>query len=56
MAMDFDTLKEILRKHKLWLNQETGGEPANLHRVDLHGSDLSGADLSGADLSGVDLR
>lgn len=61
MAMDFDTLKEILRKHKLWLNQEAGGEPANLHRADLRGIclrgiDLSGADLSNSDLSGADLH
>lgn len=36
-------LKTILEKHKMWLNDEDGGEMAN----------LSGANLSGADLSRV---
>lgn len=43
-------LFEILRKHKMWLYGELGGE-----RADLRGADLSEADLSGADLSGADL-
>lgn len=38
-------LKEILKKHKLWLNNEEGGT-----RADLRGADLRGADLWGADL------
>ena len=33
-------LQEILDKHKKWLNEEEGGE-----RADLRGADLSGADL-----------
>jgi hypothetical protein len=64
-----DELQEILRLHKLWLNDE-GGEMANLSganlsRADLSGANLSranlsranlsGANLSGADLSGADL-
>mgnify|MGYP001777623958 CR=1 FL=1 len=36
-------LKTILEKHKMWLNNEDGGEMA----------DLRGANLSGADLRGV---
>ena len=43
-------LNEILEKHLKWLNDENGGE-----RADLSGADLSGADLSGADLRGADL-
>ena len=46
-----ENISEILRKHKLWLKGEDGGE-----RADLSGANLSGADLSGADLSGADLR
>ena len=38
-------LQEILDKHKKWLNEEEGGE-----RADLSDADLSGADLSGADI------
>ena len=59
-------LAEILDKHTKWLNDEDGGERANLSEADLSGADLrdanlicadlSWADLSGADLSGADLR
>ena len=49
--MNANDLKTILEKHKMWLNDEDGGEKANLY-----GADLSGADLSGADLSGANLR
>ena len=61
MNMNKDELNDILEKHKLWLNNEAGGERADLSGADLSGVDLSGADLrwadlSGADLSGADLR
>ncbi len=65
--MDSANLKEILDRHKLWL--DTVGEEgeranlrgANLRDVDFRGADLRdvdfrGADLRGADLQGVDLR
>ena len=48
-------LKTILEKHKMWLNDEDGGEMADLRRADLCRADLSGADLRGADLRGTDL-
>ena len=48
-----DELHEIIRKHKLWLQDEDGGERANLRRADLSGANLSGAILSGAILSGA---
>ena len=50
-----EELAEVLRLHKLWLNDE-GGECANLSGADLRGAYLSGADLRGAYLSGADLR
>ena len=63
--MEASKLKEILKKHKMWLNGEEGGERANLRSADLIGADLKGAnlrgsdlicaELSGADLSGADL-
>ena len=40
-----DELKEILRKHTLWVECEEGGE-----RADLRGSDLRNADLRDANL------
>nr|DAG57112.1 MAG TPA: pentapeptide repeat protein [Caudoviricetes sp.] len=55
-------LKEILRKHKLWLegSGQQDAERANLSCANLSGAylsraNLSGADLSRADLSGADL-
>ena len=44
--MNANDLKTILEEYKMWLNDEDGGEMA----------DLSGADLSGADMSGADMR
>lgn len=41
--MTQETIKDVLDKHKKWINNEDGGEKAN----------LSGANLSGADLSGA---
>ena len=49
-------LKEILEKHKKWLNYDKDGERANLREADLSYADLREADLSGADLSEADLR
>lgn len=49
-------LNEILKKHKMWLNGEVGGERANLRNVNLRGVDLSNTDLRYADLSGADLE
>ena len=61
-----EELKEILRKHKLWLEGDSSGVKANLRganlsdadlsEADLRGADLSDADLHGADLRGADLR
>ena len=54
-------LKEILRKHLMWLRWENGGERAdlrgaNLCDADLRDADLRDADLRGANLCGADLR
>ena len=68
--MEASKLKEILEKHKMWLNGEEGGEKAdlrwanlseadlymaNLRRANLIGADLRWANLSATDLSGADL-
>ena len=55
-TMTTGKLQDILDKHKKWLNEEEGGERADLSGADLSGADLSGADLRRADLSGADLR
>ena len=59
--MDANDLKTILEKHKMWLDDEDGGERADLRGANLRGANLrwanlSGADLRWADLSGADLR
>ena len=48
-------LNEILEKHRKWLNDEEGGERADLSGANLSGANLSGANLSWADLSGANL-
>ena len=50
-----DELDVFLRKHKLWLADEPGGERADLYGANLSRADLSGANLSGANLYGANL-
>jgi uncharacterized protein YjbI with pentapeptide repeats len=52
--MDNHKLKEVLERHKLWV--ETDGKEgvrANLEYADLSSANLKYADLRGADLSGT---
>ena len=49
-------LEKFLRKHKLWLEDDSKGERAYLSCADLYGANLSGADLRDAYLSGANLR
>jgi len=51
-----EELKEILNKHKLWLEDKEKGKRADLYGADLRGADLHGADLYGANLYGANLR
>lgn len=51
-----EELKIILEKHKKLLNDEEGGERADLNGADLSRANLIGADLSFADLSFTNLR
>ena len=51
----FTWIKDILEKHKKWLNGEYGGECADLCGADLRDADLCGADLRGANLRDADL-
>lgn len=53
--MTKERLAEILTKHRAWLNDEDGGERADLSREDLRGANLSGANLREADLSKANL-
>ena len=54
--MDNEKLKEILERHRKWLNDEDGGERADLREANLRGADLYGANLYGADLREANLR
>lgn len=53
--MTQEELNVILDKHKKWLNDEEGGERANLNRATLFEANLCGANLREADLRGADL-
>lgn len=50
-----DELKDVLRLHRDWLSNVSGGARANLSDANLSGSNLSDAYLSGADLSRANL-
>ena len=50
-----EELEVLLRKHKLWLENDKAGERADLSWADLSWADLSGADLSWANLSWANL-
>lgn len=54
--MDNEKLKEILERHRKWLNDEDGGERADLYGADLYGANLREANLRGANLCGANLR
>lgn len=54
--MGAEKLSKILELHKKWINNEPGGEQANLGEADLVEADLRIANLRGADLRIADLR
>ena len=56
MTITKEQLDNVLRKHALWVENESGGERADLSGANLRGADLSGADLSGANLRRANLR
>ena len=47
---------EVLQRHAKWLENEEGGEKADLRGANLRGADLRGANLRGANLWGANLR
>ena len=54
--MNANELKNILKLHKKWLNNEEGGLKADLRGAELRGANLRGANLRGADLRRANLR
>ena len=54
--MNANELKNILKLHKKWLNNEEGGLKADLRGANLCGANLRGADLRRANLRGVNLN
>ena len=54
--MTSEEIKDVLDLHKKWLNNEQGGERADLRGAGLSRANLSKADLRGADLCRADLR
>lgn len=55
MTITKEQLDNILKKHTLWVENESGGERADLSGADLSGADLSEANLREANLCGADL-
>ena len=55
-GMTQEELSMVLNRHKKWLNNEEGGEKADLSGADLSGANLIGADLSRVNLSRANLR
>jgi hypothetical protein len=49
-------IKDVLTRHKEWLNGSPDGKRANLSETDLYGANLYRANLHWANLYGVDLR
>ena len=54
--MTSEAIKKVLELHKKWLNNEQGGERANLRGADMSGANLRRADLRGAGLREANLR
>ena len=54
--MTSEEIKKVLDSHQKWINEEDGGERADLRRADLRGANLRGANLRWADLREADLR
>lgn len=54
--MTQEELNMILDKHRKWLNNEEGGERANLFGDNLRGANLRGANLNRADLGEANLN
>ena len=50
-----EQLAELLAKHRAWLNNEDGGERANLRSANLSSANLRSANLSSANLRSADL-
>jgi len=56
IIMNQTEINEVLRLHKLWLDNDPEGKQADLSAADLSGADLQGADLQDADLQDADLQ
>ena len=54
--MEMIELKNILALHKKWLNEEEGGERADLHGADLDGVCLDNVDFRNANLKRASFR
>jgi hypothetical protein len=53
--MELQELKEHLRLHVLWIQNDENGKRADLSGANLYGADLYGANLYGANLYGANL-
>jgi hypothetical protein len=54
--MKQEEINEILRKHKMWLEEEINGERADFRGANLEGADFRGANLRRANLEDANLE
>ena len=54
--MTSEEIKDVLDSHQKWINEEDGGERADLRGADLREADLRGANQHWADLREANLR
>ena len=53
--MTKQAIEDMLNSHAKWLNNEYGGQRANMRDMDLRGANMQGANMRGANMRGADI-
>lgn len=54
--MTHEELNEVLRKHKLWLDDKEGGELANMQHANMQYADMRGTNLRNANMQHANMQ
>lgn len=54
--MTQEELNEVLRKHKLWLEDADGGERADMRGANMEDANMRGANMRDANMEGANMR
>ena len=54
--MTKQAIEDMLNSHAKWLNNEYGGQRANMRDMDLRGANMQGANMRGANMRGANMR